>query len=74
MRERSTVERRRREHPGANLISRNRSAVYADAIREAAPEAMQGADYFHLLKNLIETLKLSRSNSVTVWARPAASA
>jgi len=56
-RERSTVEAWLREHPGAKLISRDRSAVYADAIREAAPEAVQVADRFHLLKNLMETLQ-----------------
>ena len=56
-RERSTVETWLREHPGATLISRDRSAVYADAIREVAPEAVQAADRFHLLKNLMETLQ-----------------
>lgn len=56
-RERSTVETWLRKHPGASLISRDRSAVYADAIREAAPEAVQVADRFHLLKNLMETLQ-----------------
>ena len=56
-RERSTVEAWLREHPGAKLISRDRSAVYADAIREVAPEAVQVADRFHLLKNLMETLQ-----------------
>ncbi len=56
-RERSTVETWLREHPGANLISRDRSAIYADAIREAAPEAVQVADRFHLLKNLMEAFQ-----------------
>jgi hypothetical protein len=56
-RERNTVETWLRAHPGASLISRDRSAVYADAIREAAPEAVQVADRFHLLKNLNEALQ-----------------
>ena len=41
-RERASVEKWLREHPGARVISRDRSAVYADAIREAAPEATAG--------------------------------
>ena len=56
-RERASVEKWLREHPGAKIVSRDRSAVYADAIREAAPEAVQVADRFHLLKNLMETLQ-----------------
>ncbi len=56
-RERASVEKWLREHPGAEVISRDRSAIYADAIREAAPEAVQVADRFHLLKNLMETLQ-----------------
>lgn len=56
-RERVTLEKWLQEHPGAKIISRDRGAVYADAIREAAPEAVVVADRFHLLKNLMEALQ-----------------
>jgi len=56
-RERASVEKWLREHPGVQIISRDRSAIYADAIREAAPEATAVADRFHLLKNLMETFQ-----------------
>lgn len=56
-RERASVEKWLREHPGARTISRDRSAIYADAIREAAPEVTAVADRFHVLKNLMETFQ-----------------
>lgn len=56
-REKTTVEKWLREHPGAQIVSRDRSTVYADAIREGAPEAIHVADRFHLVKNLMETLQ-----------------
>ena len=56
-RERASVEKWLREHPGAKVISRDRSAIYADAIREAAPEATAVADRFHVLKNLMEAFQ-----------------
>jgi transposase len=56
-RERASVEKWLKEHPGAKIISRDRSAVFADAIREAAPDAIAVADRFHLLKNLMEAMQ-----------------
>jgi transposase len=56
-RERASVEKWLRKHPGAKVVSRDRSAIYADAIREAAPEATAVADRFHVLKNLMETFQ-----------------
>jgi transposase len=44
-------------HPGVELISRDRGASYAQAAREAAPQAMQVADRWHLLKNLRELME-----------------
>ncbi len=56
-REKATVEKWLRDHPGAKIVSRDRSATYAEAIRAGAPDAVHVADRFHLLKNLMEVLE-----------------
>ena len=45
-----------KEHPGIEIVSRDRSQTYADAITEGAPEAIQVADRFLLLQNLSEAV------------------
>jgi transposase len=40
------------EHPGVEVVSRDRGGEYAEAARRAVPHAVQVADRFHLLKNL----------------------
>jgi transposase len=45
------------EHPGVEVISRDRASAYARAASEAAPEAVQVADRWHLLKNVREMLE-----------------
>ena len=55
-------DRRRRQRNGSRSIPRSRSSVaidaglYAQGIREGAPQAKQVADRFHLLENLREFL------------------
>ena len=39
------------EHPGVEVVSRDRGGEYAEAAKRAAPHAVQVADRFHLLKN-----------------------
>ena len=53
------------EHPGVRVLSRDRSKVYRSAMNEAAPNAIQVADRFHLVKNLSGYLEqvLSRYRS-----------
>ena len=45
------------EHPGAEIISRDRCIEYINGANEGAPDAIQVADIWHLLKNLRDTLK-----------------
>ncbi|MFG6107759.1 transposase [Leptothoe sp. EHU-05/26/07-4] len=44
-------------HPGVDVLSRDRSKTYKRAMTEGAPDAIQVADRFHLVKNLSETLE-----------------
>ena len=60
------------QHPGIEVVSRDRCGLYAQAARRGAPRAKQVADRFHLLQNLRETIErqLSRSYPVTAPSAP----
>ncbi len=47
------------QHPGVEVISRDRAYRYAQGAAAGAPEAVQVVDRWHLLKNLREALKRS---------------
>jgi transposase len=63
------------EHPGTEIVSRDRSASFADAARRAVPNAVQVADRWHLLENcshaLLEAVQRHRAD-VRAAAQPMA--
>lgn len=58
-----------REHPGVEILSRDRSKAYKSGMDLGAPDAIQVADRFHLLKNLQETLDDSFREQTQVFKR-----
>lgn len=56
-RESKTLEDWLRNHPGTELVTRDRSSVYANAITKACPNAVQIADRWHLLANLSQAVE-----------------
>lgn len=45
------------QHPGIEVLSRDRSKSYRQGMNQGAPNAVQVADRFHLLQNLVEPLE-----------------
>jgi len=45
------------QHPGIQILSRDRSKTYKQGMAKGAPDAIQVADRFHLLQNLADVLE-----------------
>lgn len=56
-RDAASVARWLQAHPGVDIISRDRSGIYAEGGRQGAPDAVQVADRFHLLQNIGDALE-----------------
>lgn len=69
-REVEIVKRWLADRPGIDLVSRDRASAYSRAASEAAPQARQVADRWHLLKNFREAVErlLEREHAVIAAA------
>ncbi|MET8331780.1 ISL3 family transposase [Streptomyces sp. NPDC005181] len=64
----ATLERWLRKHPGVEVVCRDGSGAYGEAVRRALPDAVQVSDRWHIWKNLCDkTLAEVRSHS-SCWA------
>ncbi len=66
-----------REHPGVEVVCRDGSAAYAEAIRQAAPKAVQVSDRWHLWHGLAAAVEKCVVAHAACWnttPRPAGSA
>ncbi|WP_406360424.1 ISL3 family transposase [Streptomyces sp. NBC_01544] len=67
-REMATLESWLREHPDVEVVCRDGSATYAEAVRRAQPDAVQVSDRWHLWRNLCDKTLLEVRAHAGCWA------
>ena len=58
-----------RDHPGAEVVCRDGSGAYSEAVRQALPDAVQVSDRWHLWHGLGEAVRKEVAAHSACWAR-----
>jgi transposase len=58
-----------RDHPGAEVVCRDGSGAYGEAVRQALPDAVQVSDRWHLWHLLAEAVRKEVAAHCACWAK-----
>lgn len=58
-----------RDHPGAQIVCRDGSGAYGEAVRQALPTAVQVSDRWHLWHGLAEAARKETAAHSACWAK-----
>jgi transposase len=65
-----TLEAWLRQHPGVQVVCRDGSGAYAEAVRRALPGAQQVGDRWHIWHHLAEAVLKEVAAHSACWAKP----